>query len=461
MTTSSLNRKILGTAWLLATIVLAMTLAFTSGAAMFRHVSLGGDNIPQPLETMTTTLAEAPSLIKQATLTVRDVITGRPSPLLIAKEGVVQSDWKHQFPAPGDDGYLLLSGLSSQENQSIVQLIRIADGHVMAKWVPDWNYIHTRMGSHRWALKGSLNASRAIHPLLLNDGSLIFHNNTGLVRQPLCSSTPSWVLNHPYHHSIELSTNGNSVWVASVSENFSVNHPALKKKLRDDTLAEVSLDGHVVQSLSFSKILNDNNLTAHLLGSTGFVMNDDPIHINQITPASTKTLYWERGDLLISARHLSSIYLYRPSTGKIIWHQQGPWLNQHSAYFFKDHAITIFGNDVYGAALASPFLYTEKHNQVYMHEFATGNTKKMYPERLHQVKPQSITEGRAQVLEDMSVFIEETNNARLLKIDPQGKLQWSYINTYDKDHLGAIAWSRYISRKEMERTIQPKALKCN
>lgn len=190
-------------------------------------------------------------------------------------------------------------------------------------------------------------------------------------------------------------------------------------------------------------------------------MNSDPVHINQITPASTSGPYWERGDLLISARHLSSIYLFRPSTGKIIWHQQGPWLNQHSAYFFKDHAITIFGNDVYGAVLPSPFLYAEKHNQVYLYDFATDKTRKIHPEGLYRVKPQTITEGRAQVLEDMSVFIEETNNARLLKIDPQGKLQWSYINMYDNEHLGAIAWSRYITRRDMEKLTQPDAFKCS
>lgn len=261
MTTSSLTRKLLIAAWLPITIATALALAFTLGAIMFRHVSLGGEKFPEPFKSAITALAQSPSLVEQATLTLRDAITGRPSPLLIAKEGVVQPDWKHQFPALGDDGYLLLSGLSAQEGQSIIQLIRISDGHVMAKWVPDWSYIHSRMGEHRWAPLGSANAYRAFHPLLLNDGSLIFHTGTGLVRQPLCSRTPSWILSYPYHHSIELSQNGHSVWVSSVTEEFSVKHPALKYKLRDDSLAEVSLDGHVIQNLSFSKILTGNNLT--------------------------------------------------------------------------------------------------------------------------------------------------------------------------------------------------------
>lgn len=461
MTTSTSNRRLLIAAWMVTSVLLALMLAFTLGAAMFRYISLGGDKIPERFKTVVTTLAEAPELVKQATRSILDVKMGRPTPLMISKDQVAQPGWKHQFPAPSDDGYLLLSGLSAQEGQSIVQLIRIADGHVMAKWIPDWNYIHSQIGQHRWADRGNVTAYRAFHPLLLNDGSLIFHTVTGLVRQPLCSRTPSWILSYPYHHSIELSINENSIWVASVTDEFSVNNPRLMKKLRDDSLAEVSLDGRVIQNLSFSKILTNNNLTAHLLGNTGFATNDDPIHINQITPANTSSPYWERGDLLISARHLSSIYLYRPATGKIIWHKQGPWLNQHSAYFFKDHAITVLGNDVYGARMPSPFVYPEKHNQVYLHDFTTGLTEKIHANSLHHFKPQTITEGRAQVLENMSLFIEDTNNARLLKLSPQGKLEWSYVNVYDHEHLGAISWSRYISKNEINSLIQAKTLQCN
>jgi outer membrane protein assembly factor BamB len=354
----------------------------------------------------------------------------------------------------------LLSGLSKEENQSIVQLIRIADGEVIAKWIPDWSYIHRHTTTHRFAPKGNLKNYLAVHPLLLNDGSLIFNVTGSLVRLPLCSSKPSWVLNYPYHHSIELAPTGNSIWAPSVTELFATDNHILKDQLRDDSLSEVSLDGRVLQNLSFSKILAENNMTAHMLGSTGFTYNLDPLHINQITPALSNGRYWERGDLLISARHTSTVYLYRPTTGKIIWHQQGPWLNQHSAYFYNDHGIVVFGNDVYGRKLRYPFIYKEGHNQIYLYDFKTAQTNKLHSDALGKAKPVTITEGRSRVFDDKSIFIEETNNARILKLNASGQLMWSYINTYDKDYLGAISWSRYLTHEELHATVNISSMKC-
>jgi Arylsulfotransferase (ASST) len=460
MNRAKVTARLLFALWLGSVSLIALLGAFTLGAAMFRHIEAGGDKIPEPLHAVVTTLAEAPSLVKQAFTELRDVVTGRPSALLIPKDQVVKPGWKHQFPAPDDDGYLLLSGVSPEEKQSVVQLIRVADGHVMAKWVPDWNYIHSHIKHYRFAPKGNSRAYRAIHPLLLNDGSLIFNTGGSLVRLPLCSSKPSWVLDYSYHHSIELSSSEQSIWVPSVSEHFFVDNKQLKHNLRDDSLAEVNLDGKVLQNLSFSKILFENNLIPHLLGTTGLVINLDPIHINQITPAQTDSSYWKKDDLLISARHLSTIYLYRPSTGQIIWHKQGPWLNQHSVHFVNNHSIAIFSNHVYGANLKEQFIFADQKNRVYIFDFAHPEAEAVQLENLNKFEPKTITEGRAHYLWDKSLFIEETNNSRIFKFDSHGNLQWSYINYFDEKYLGALGWSRYLSKNEMKEKMTAAISKC-
>ena len=460
MIKSSITRQLLFVAWLLAIGFLALLLAFAMGAAVYRHISAGGNKVPQALQPLVETLARAPVLVKKAAIELRDEITGRPSVLLIPKDKIKQADWVHKFPAPEDDGYLLLSGLGPEERQSIVQLIRISDGQVMAKWIPDWGDIHRQISAHRFAPRGNPKAYRAIHPLLLSDGSIIFNTGSSLVRLPLCSSKPSWVLNYPYHHSIEFSPEGNSIWVPSVTENFATDSTLLRDKLRDDSLAEVSLDGQVIQNLSFSQILAQNNMTAHMLGSTGVTVNLDPLHINQVTPAPSNSPYWQRNDLLISARHTSTVYLFRPSTGKIIWHQQGPWLNQHSVHFVDQSTIAIFGNDVHGGFPQSPFIYKKTHNQIYQYNFKSKQTQNFHSDSLNAIKPRTVTQGRARLLEDASIFIEETNNSRLFKLNSKGQLMWSYINTYDANNLGIVSWSRYLKKKELYATVKIEKMKC-
>ena len=158
---------------------------------------------------------------------------------------------------------------------------------------------------------------------------------------------------------------------------------------------------------------------------------------------------------------LKAFGLKIPGQVKIIWHQQGPWLNQHSAQFFNNYEIAVFGNNVYGNKLPSPFMYKEGYNEIYLYSFKTNRTNKQQSNALGIVKPMTVTEGRLRVLEDKSIFIEETNNGRLLKLNPSGQLIWSYINTYDEDHLGAIAWSRYLTREEIHATINISNMKCN
>ncbi|MCH8857610.1 MAG: hypothetical protein IIA03_15585, partial [Proteobacteria bacterium] len=50
-------------------------------------------------------------------------------------------------------------------------------------------------------------------------------------------------------------------------------------------------------------------------------------------------------DVVLSARNISTVFLFRPSTGKIVWLKTGPWLNQHDVDYHGNGNYTIFGND--------------------------------------------------------------------------------------------------------------------
>jgi len=441
--------------------LIALILAFSLGAGIVRYIDGGGAKASDSIRKIVNQLADLPKLILFASIDLFGEVSSKPFRLLISQEKAVRDNWLHKFPAPEDDGYLLLPGLSKEENQSIIKLIRISDGQIIAKWTPDWRHIQDNLIPHRFGPIQNPKLSLAMHPLLLNDGSLIFNIGIALIRLPICSSKPTWILSYPYHHSIELSHMGESIWVPSVTDFFGNSNQFIKENVRDDSLAEISLDGKVIQNISFSKILSNNNMTAHILGTSGFNINYDPIHINQITPAVSDSPYWAKGDLLISARHTSTIYLYRPSTGQILWYRQGPWLNQHSVHFLNDRAIVVFGNDVYGSAMPNQFVYKESHNNIYLYDFKINQTESLHQEAMMKLKPSTVTQGRVRVLGDMSIFIEETNNARLLKLDPKGNLMWSYINTYDNNYLGRISWSRYITPKELEQNVILHNLRCS
>jgi len=386
----------------------------------------------------------AGGLTRQAIMDVWASATSIPYPLLIPRDEIRKTV---HFPAPDDSGYLLLSHLSREANQAIVRLIRISDGKVVAKWQPNFAAIHDIQNLDS-KYKGPVSKlrSRANDPKLLLNGDIVYSTDGVLVRQSSCGPNV-WMADGLFHHSTEVAADGN-IWASSINPNPFQDNLYLNKEVRDDALAEVSPDGKLLRNLSFSQILISNGYSGLLLGHSGEKFLSDPIHLNDIQPALSTTKYWEKGDLLVSARNLSTIFLYRPSTGKIFWSKTGPWINQHDVNFLSDTAISVFGNDVIQPLAVPPvFMNSGRSNRIYVYDFAQDSIATPGAELMAEQQVRTATEGRGQVLPDGGLFVEETNYGRLLRFR-DGKLLWSLVNDYDEERVGMVSWSSYLTEDQ-------------
>jgi hypothetical protein len=219
---------------------------------------------------------------------------------------------------------------------------------------------------------------------------------------------------------------------------------------------KISIDGKVVDNKPFYKILEQNNLDGIVFGRSGVrEIDDDLIHINQISVAPSDGQAWHKDDLLISARHLSEIFLYRPTENKIVWRRSGPWKNQHSVHFVSDSEIALFDNNVFGFDAKRPkeynFVSTNDVNRIFVIKFSDGKISDTEPYKdllkLECVCPQTVTQGRARVLPDGGLFIEETNFGRHLRFS-RNRLLWIKNNKYDATRNGIVSWSRYFTKEE-------------
>lgn len=425
------------------------TVLTTAGAV--RHSLISGVGFSDRQNYWINEISEFPYHVRTAVLELKSYIFNKPSALLIKRSNTDIANHSSNFSEPNDPGYLLLPAVDSEYKRATVKLIRIADGKVIWHWIPNWSAIHDGISEKLTLVpKGSINRYMAQHPLILGNGDIIFNTNDSLVRLERCDGNIRWLLNYPYHHSNELSADQKSLWVNSISEDYFAFNPWIKKHVRDDSIANVSLDGSLIANHSFSEILISNDLKALLLGTSGVSFNVDPIHLNQIVEATQDGNYWKRGDLLISARHLSTVFIYRPSTRKVVWHKQGPWMNQHSVGFLDTKHIYVFNNNVIGGIPSSQlFLKTGDINEIMVYDFSNNIISEPFKQSLASLQPKTVTEGRAQILEDGGLFFEETNNGRLFRTAKDGKLLWSLVVDYDKDNISKIAWSRYYSQSEI------------
>lgn len=398
-------------------------------------------------------IAEFPA-VTQASL---QHVVGR-SPLFLSRSEMERPSWVRRFPSPEDSGYLLFSGLYKNETSSSVKLIRIADGKIIASWMPDWASVLAKTTRKVFDFKVDPSNAVAINPVLLDDADIVFATGNASVRLPACGREPLWVLNETMHHSTDLDVDRTSFWTPSVSQNkFWANEPP-QSLTRIDAIARVSLDGKLLERRSFGDISTDNELNFLLSnGNTAGDFTSDPVHMNQIRVAPGNSKFWEKGDLLISLRSSNAVLLYRPSTRKVVWHQVGPWQHQHSADFVNDHQISIFNNNVVNKSPATAdFLTPQSTNEVMVFDFETNQITQPFKQLLETAQPRTVWEGRARLLPDGGLFLEETESGRILRFT-KDKLLWSFINDHDDNHIGILAWSSYLTAEEARKPLEALA----
>ncbi len=431
-----MNRKISVSVYFLVLVMFVGSCITVLFGASVRHVLLGNYRLGTFGEALLR-VAEFPSLAKEVMGIMKDgsysmVIEDRfPSLNGFKKAGKVPSG------ALGDNGYIIFSSYDTVNKQSTVQLIRIADQHVIKEWTPDVDAILGQVQSNI-----QIHSVRLTHPMLLENGSLVLNIADGPLIKIGSSSAIEWLLDGTYHHSVELDAEGN-IWACSVM------HPSAYVGVlsyRDDAIAKISPAGKVLFKKSIAKILEENGYRWLLAVGFRGRPNEDPIHLNEVQPALADSKYWKKGDLMLSMRHLGTIALYRPSTEKIIWLKTGPWMNQHDVEFVSDHEISVFSNNVIDYFKGHVLM--DGQNDVSLYDFNTNTVSSPYKKAMKSLAVRTLTEGRSKLLSNGDVFIEETNYGRLLRLTPE-TAKWEFVRRVDKNHLSMPSWSRYLTEEQV------------
>lgn len=217
-------------------------------------------------------------------------------------------------------------------------------------------------------------------------------------------------------------------------------------RYRDDGYAILDPDGNIVETQSVTQILIDNDL-GHLIFGVGPFEND-AIHLNAIKVAEIESEYWEVGDLLMSARHLSLVFLYRPSNGKIIWHQTGPWLNQHDPDFLSSTEISVFGNDMvstFSNRVKEDAKYIDGGNNIYVYDFAKEETSIRYREVMDSVGLATVTSGSHHIFDDGSLFVWFSNTGISILYDDESEFVSYFGHKHDETRIDRQLHTKYIA----------------
>ncbi len=434
--------------WLMLLILLIVAIGGALFGAVVYSTARGSDRFGT-LGTVAVSIAQMP---KQAITAADQLIYGSKralQPTAQRFEGRAGFTYAYQPGTRPDLGYLLLSRYDGNLERSVAELVDMNTQKTLHRWLPDYAEIDSRTHVVS-ALDNNADDPpdrvRMIHPLVLADGSLVFANfYSPLVKVDACSRT-LWTIDRLFHHSLERSAD-DAIWVPIHIEPPTINHA--DDTFSEDGVAKVSSGGEIEYEKSIPQILIENNLEYYIYGLAEYT--DDPTHVNDIQEATFDSRYWRRGDLFISARNISVIFLYRPSENRIIWHRQWDWVNQHDVDILDGQRIAIFDNHKYNY---NHFEGVGGHNKVKIYDFSTDKVTSPWETAMAEQDLHTASEGRSEILNDNEVFIEETSFGRAVLLDKSGEATWEYINRAGDGMLYRLNWSRIIDRKTGDKLVE-------
>ncbi len=192
---------------------------------------------------------------------------------------------------------------------------------------------------------------------------------------------------------------------------------------RSDYLLEVDRAGSVVWKWRFD---------AHAAAFPGWTPDSStPSHSNSLHELPSNRWFdagderFRPGNILVSARRLSTIFIIDKETGEVVWSHKGKLDNQHEASMLgPDHtfagSILLFNNGLKNR-------YVFRRSRVEIVDPVSHTSTLVYGSRFFYTS----VEGTVQALPGGNFGITSSRGGRVFEITPKGKIVWEWVPPFN------------------------------
>lgn len=295
---------------------------------------------------------------------------------------------------------------------------------------------------------------------LFPNGDVLFNAQyTGTVRMDACGDI-RWQLPAGGHHSIARAEDG-TFWISGLakesrttSTQYPDGFPGLDDPVWIEQLHHVSAEGELLNRINVLDLLYANDLERYIVKAwqpqTGADQPraKDLTHLNDVEPLPSSMAdeypLFEAGDLVVSLRKLSLVFVFDPDTGTVKWHTSDPLIMQHDPDFIGGGWIGIFDNNrdftKRGTMLGgSRIVAVQPHTDSVEIRFPTPASKLLYTK----------SQGMWQQLPNGNMLLAEAKAGRILEVAPDGRTVWEWIiEPYSESKVSRIS---EMARRDVSR----------
>ena len=118
-------------------------------------------------------------------------------------------------------------------------------------------------------------------------------------------------------------------------------------------------------------------------------------------------------------------------------------MHQHAVNIVGPRQMSVFGNNAIRTRGGAQQVLGA--NEVHLYDPASNTARSPWRQALQQHRVRTPGAGRATVLANGDVFVEETVYGRALRVNADGSLRWTYVNRGRDGLVYRLSWSRYLA----------------
>lgn len=287
---------------------------------------------------------------------------------------------------------------------------------------------------------GMMNFSHPYGSYLFPNGDvLVIIWRTGIARLDACGKV-KWRLPESVHHSIARASDG-SFWLSAGGGWAPDPFFEGTRNIRHDQILRISPDGEILDRINvFDVMRKKQSLLRRYLR---YRPVDTHLNDVEVLPDSLADEYplFEEGDLAVSLRHLSTVFVMDPESLRVRWEVEDPLVRQHDPDFIGDGWIGVFNDREDGTERGDRL----GGSQIIEFQPHTGATKVTSPTEPFYTS----SRGNWQQLGNGNFLLTEANRGRVVEMAPSGETVWEWIHPpYDDSAVPRLYW---VERYEITR----------